>query len=166
MIRILALISGLAGAAAMSQFPEFSQQYLQRLSGAVNELCIVVTGFDIAAAAAGRTREEALAELKRDEFEHDLQRTLVSAIRRFERLDGDLAALRGAGPLGRMAQPWNMADRDLLRATMDDYQAAVPVTVDGAISAGVGYFVGWGVVVIGLGALLRPFRRRSAPRAR
>ncbi|MBU0778826.1 MAG: DUF2937 family protein, partial [Alphaproteobacteria bacterium] len=35
MIRALALIGGLAGGAALSQYPEFSQQYLQRLAGQV-----------------------------------------------------------------------------------------------------------------------------------
>jgi len=37
-MRILATAGGIAGAVALSQFPEFSQQYVQRLSGATDEL--------------------------------------------------------------------------------------------------------------------------------
>ncbi|MEM6728480.1 MAG: DUF2937 family protein, partial [Pseudomonadota bacterium] len=37
-LRIFALIFGLSGAASLSQFPEFAQQYLQRLAGKVDQL--------------------------------------------------------------------------------------------------------------------------------
>ena len=37
-LRALTLAAGLTGAAGASQFPEFSQQYVQRLGGAVDEL--------------------------------------------------------------------------------------------------------------------------------
>lgn len=36
--RVLALAGGLSGAVGLSQFPEFSQQYLQRLAGQVDAL--------------------------------------------------------------------------------------------------------------------------------
>lgn len=162
MIRILAMLAGLSGALTLSQFPEFSQQYLQRLSGAVNELKIVVTGFDVAAAASGRTRQEALEAMQASGFDADLKATLANSIRRHERLSGDLAALRAAGPLERLAQPWNMADAELVKATWEDYKPAVPTTSEGAISAGIGYLAGWGIVTGGLGLLLSPFRRRRA----
>ena len=35
-LRVLAVAAGLAGAGTLSQFPEFSQQYVQRLGGAVD----------------------------------------------------------------------------------------------------------------------------------
>ncbi|NRB05388.1 MAG: DUF2937 family protein, partial [Rhodobacteraceae bacterium] len=44
--RAIALAGGLAGGLSLSQFPEFSQQYLQRLGGAVDALAVVVTDFD------------------------------------------------------------------------------------------------------------------------
>ena len=61
MIRILAMAGGLAGAMALSQFPEFSQQYMQRMAGAVDELRGVVLAFDQSASQAGLTRAEAEA---------------------------------------------------------------------------------------------------------
>ena len=69
MLKILTLAGGVAGAVALSQFPEFSQQYLQRLSGAVDELRTQVVAFDTLATAAGITREEALAELDGSTFQ-------------------------------------------------------------------------------------------------
>ncbi|MEL7345872.1 MAG: DUF2937 family protein, partial [Pseudomonadota bacterium] len=81
MLRILALAGGLAGAAGMSQFPEYSQQYTQRLAGAVDELSTVVADFDASALASGLTRQEALAQLSGTEFldrrQADMTRTLT-----------------------------------------------------------------------------------------
>ena len=161
MIRPLALVGGLVGAVALSQFPEFSQQYLQRLSGAVGELRIVVAGFDAAALASGRSREQALDQMQENGFEGDLKATLTRSIARFERLDADLASLRAANPLERLAQPWNMADKDLITETWIDFRPAVPATTDGLITAGIGFGGGW-LAISGLWALIRrPFRRRS-----
>src|SRR6056297_1940475 len=61
--RVIAVTGGLAGAAGLSQFPEYSQQYTQRLSGAVDELSGVVAQFDADAESLGLSRDEALAEL-------------------------------------------------------------------------------------------------------
>ena len=44
-IRAITLAGGLAVGAGASQFPEFSQQYAQRLGGAVDALGEVVRGF-------------------------------------------------------------------------------------------------------------------------
>ncbi|MEC7965452.1 MAG: DUF2937 family protein, partial [Pseudomonadota bacterium] len=52
-VRTLTLIAGLSGAAVTAQFPEFSQQYAQRLGGAVDELTAVVADFDASAQASG-----------------------------------------------------------------------------------------------------------------
>ena len=46
MRRMLATIGGLGLAVTMSQFPEYAQQYTQRLGGAVDELRVVTEDFD------------------------------------------------------------------------------------------------------------------------
>lgn len=158
---MLALAGGVAGAVTLSQFPEFSQQYLQRLSGAVNELRIIATGFDMTARLAGKTRAEALEELGDSGFTGDLRQNIVEMMGRYERLDGDYEALRDASALGRMAQPWNHADPELLDQTWQAYRPAVPVTWDGAICAGVGFVAGWGLVTGLFALILMPFRRRK-----
>ena len=55
-LRAFLVSFGIVSGAGFSQFPEFSQQYLQRLGGAVDELSTVVSDFDRSAATFGMTR--------------------------------------------------------------------------------------------------------------
>ena len=73
-VRALVLAGGVLGAASVSQFPEFSQQYTQRLGGAVDALGQVVADFDASAAAAGLDREAALYEAHAGELYAQLAR--------------------------------------------------------------------------------------------
>ena len=57
--KVLALAGGVAGAAGLSQYPEFSQQYIQRLAGQVDALTVVVADFDRSALANGLSRAAA-----------------------------------------------------------------------------------------------------------
>lgn len=158
--RKLALVGGIAGAVALSQFPEFSQQYLQRLAGQVDALGQVQTDFDATATKAGYTRDQALAELSGAGFvgaQGDLMRNTFA---RLDRLTGDLALLRNAAPLERLVMPHRLADPELLRATWADYKPAVPVTSEGFIAAAIGYALGWGVVMGVFSMLGGLFRRQ------
>ena len=78
--RVLALLGGLAGGASLSQFPEYSQQYIQRLAGAVDELTLFVTEFDADAASVGLSWDEALQECGHEGPEiENLRRTVRRA---------------------------------------------------------------------------------------
>ena len=161
-VRVLSLAGGLAGATGLSQFPEFSQQYLQRLGGAVDELSRVVADFDASAAAEGLTREAALAEMAGTQFVERRQTDMARTIARYNRLTADLAALRDATPFERAAQPQRFTDPEIVTRTWDDFKPAVPVTIEGLGFAGIGFVVGWFVLSVVLGLLGRPFRRRRA----
>ncbi|WP_299848506.1 DUF2937 family protein [uncultured Roseovarius sp.] len=63
LFRAMMLAGGIAGATGFSQFPEYSQQYTQRLAGAVDELSRVVRAFDADAGRLDLTREAALADM-------------------------------------------------------------------------------------------------------
>lgn len=160
--RALTLAGGLAGAAGMSQFPEFSQQYAQRLAGAVDELSRFVEEFDEDARAQGFSRDEALADLGQGgQMGAARAETMQRTLRRYERLRGDLDALRGAGPFTRAYRAGSLADPEIARAAWQDYKPAMPLTFEGAVFAGVGLLAGLGVIA-GLGGLVRmPFRRRA-----
>ncbi len=158
-MRILALAGGIAGAVALSQFPEFSQQYVQRLSGAVDELRGVTMAFDATARVAGMSREQALDAMGDGDFQTRLRDDISTRIYRYERLNADYQALAGAAPLQRLARFYRIRDRDLAQRTWDDYRPAVPVTSEGLISAGIGFAAGWGLVVLLLGFVMRPLRR-------
>ncbi len=159
MVRILAMAGGIAGAVALSQFPEFSQQYVQRLSGAVDELRGVTLAFDTSARVAGMSRNEALAQLHGGSFQDSLREDLRMRLTRYDRLNADYQALAGALPLERLARFYHIRDRELVRRTYDAYQPAVPVSSEGLVFAGIGYAGGWLVVSLLLGAVFRPRRR-------
>ena len=161
MFRTLALIGGLAAGTGLSQFPEFSQQYLQRLGGQRDALNAVVADFDASASGAGLTRDDALAELAGTQFLDARQQDIRSVIARAARVDADYALLKAAGPLERMALPHRFRDAETLNATWADFKPAVPVTMSGLIAAGVGFFLGWAALSLLFGLVLRPFRRRA-----
>ena len=170
MFKILALAGGLAGAAVLSQYPAFAQDYLQRLAGQVDALTVVVDDFDRSALEAGLTRSEALAQMGGTAFlvyrAEDMRRTF----RRHAVLEGHLDALRAANPLERLAMPHRYGDPETLRAAWSDFEPALPLSTAGAVSAGAGLAMGWAAVAA-VWALLRwPFRslsrRRSAPALR
>lgn len=157
---LITLLGAGAGAASLSQFPEFSQQYLQRLAGQVDALTVIVADFDHSAQKNGLTRDEALAQMTGTSFLDDRQRDLRRTFLRQAVLADNLAELRAATPLERISMPQRLADPETLAATWQDFRPAVPVTVDGAITAGIGGVAGWGVVGVVLSLLLAPFRRR------
>lgn len=161
-MRVLAMAGGIAGAVSLSQFPEFSQQYVQRLSGAVDELRAVTLVVDTAATAAGLTREEALRDMQsgNSALVSSIGGGLADQVRRYERLNADYQALAPATPVRRLVNFWRMRDADLVERTWAHYQPAVPVTVDGAITAGIGFVAGYGLIGALVAFLMRPFRRR------
>lgn len=162
MIRMLCLLGALSGALGLSQFPEFSQQYLQRLSGSVNELRTVALAFDTSARGAGLSRQEALSQIGGNTFEDNLRATLASQLTRYDRLSTAEAQLRARTPMMRLTAPWHFADPELARATYGDFRPALPVTTDGLTCAAIGFGAGWLVVAGLISLLLMPFRRRRA----
>lgn len=159
--RILIFAGGLSGAVTLSQFPEFSQQYLQRLAGQVEALARVEADFDQSADRAGLTRDQALAELGTSGFSGQHAKDLQATFARAEGLRSDLSLLRLAGVYERLMMPHRMADGELLQATWADFVPAVPVSVAGGVCSGLGFLAGWALVRAVLTLLLWPFRRRQ-----
>jgi hypothetical protein len=165
MIRIFCLIAGLFGAAGLSQVPEFSQQYLQRLGGYVDALSAQLVEFDATALQAGYGREEMLQQMAATPPMDGQAAMWRRTILRHAQLSDDLAALRNASPFARLTMPQRLTDSDLARATLADFQPALPLTAAGAMAGGAGFALGW--VLLALLALpLRMAARRPAPRKR
>ncbi|MEO8242088.1 MAG: DUF2937 family protein [bacterium] len=160
MRQILAILGGVGGAVALSQFPEFSQQYLQRLAGKVDALTEVAAQFDATAEKNGLTRDTALSAMAGSAVLTDQQADMRATLARQAQLSDNLAQLRAANPLARLTMPQRFGDVETLQATFDDYRPAMPATTDGAITAGIGYVAGWGVVAVLLRTLGLLFRRR------
>jgi hypothetical protein len=162
--KALTLVGGLAGAATLSQYPEFSQQYIQRLGGQVDALAAIVGDFDRSATDNGLTRATALDQLQGTAFLAARKVDMQSAFTRFDRLSGDLALLRLATPIERITMPQRLADPATFSATWSDFRPALPLSEAGAVAAGAGFVVAWGAVRFILSLLLWPFRQRSAAR--
>jgi len=161
-VRALTLAGGLSGAAALSQFPEYSQQYAQRLGGAVDELRLFVEDFDADAASVGLEREAALKQLAEGGALGAARAdTMRGKIDRYNRLNAALGALNEAGPFMRAYHAAHLNDADIARAAWADYKPSVPLTFEGAVFSGAGLVGGGLVVSLLLGLLRLPFRRRN-----
>jgi len=163
--RVLTLVGGLAGAGATAQFPEFSQQYLQRLGGAVQALDQVLADFDASARDLGLNRYQALDQMRGTPFVEKRRADMEATFARHARLAGDLAVLRGAGPFTRVYHAGRMGDRDLLGGTWGDFKPALPLTFAGAVFAGAGFVLCGMVMALGLGGWRAMWRRMRARRA-
>lgn len=162
MIQKLIFAGALATGVAGSQFPEFSQQYLQRLGGQFDALSQVAADFDASAAKAGLTRDAALAQIKGSTFQDAHRQDMEHMFTRLNRITADLALLRAAGPLERMALPQRFRDVETLRAVWADFRPAVPVTSDGMMATLAGTIAGW-LGLTGLVALIRGLLGRRHP---
>ncbi|GGG73181.1 hypothetical protein GCM10011415_21790 [Salipiger pallidus] len=165
-IRTIALAAGLTGAVGLSQFPEFTQQYTQRLGGAVDELARQIAEFDADAQGLGLDRELALGQLATGgDFGAARAESMTRTIDRHDRLAADLAALEGRSAYERMTQAARFTDPEIAERTWQAYRPALPATPEGLVFAGVGFGIGWIGVALVLSLLMLPFRRRDhAPR--
>jgi hypothetical protein len=151
------IAGGLICGAALSQFPEYSQQYVQRMGGALDELSTVVLDFDISAKASGYSREEALGVMTGTEFLDARQSDMKRAFKRFDTLSEDYSRLQYANAFSRLAYVARMRDSEVLNGTTKDFKPGVPLTFDGAGFVGLGFLFGFGLI----GAIQLWWRRRK-----
>lgn len=159
MIRVLCLIGGLTGAAGLSQYPEFSQQYMQRLGGQVDELTRQVKDFDDTALADGMGREEMLEAMAQTPLVAAQEALWRRTFARHARLSEHLMILREASALERLALPHRMADAATVQAVWSDFTPAMPLSMAGAASAGTGFLGGWAAFWAVFAVITLPFRR-------
>ncbi len=160
--RVLTLAGGLSGAAGLSQYPEFSQQYAQRLGGAVDELHQFVADFDADAASVGASREEALTQLAQGGAIGEARaETMTTTIDRYERLKSALDQLEGAGPFTRAYKAGHINDPEIVKAAWTAFKPAVPLSFEGLIFTGVGFLGGILALSLVFGLLKMLFGRRK-----
>ncbi|KKB77735.1 hypothetical protein VW35_13760 [Devosia soli] len=162
MRRMLAGVGGVGLAVMLSQFPEYAQQYTQRLGGAVDELRVITEDFDRAADQSGLDRAGALDryEASSDTFLSDRGRSMQRTFQRYEELSETLTRISGADMVERFKNLPAYLDSDIGRRTLENYKPAVPVTIEGILYAGAGFLLGF----LSLSALFKvfsmPFRKR------
>ncbi len=141
LLRVPVLIVALIFGATTSQLPEFTQQYAQRLGGAVDELETFVRQFEEDARAAGLTREAALAEYKSTDSMFLGRRgdTVLGTIRRYETLRRLRAELTASGPVERVFGVALEPQMDIAASAWEEYRPAVPLTPEGFLFAMAGF---------------------------
>ncbi|WP_066928024.1 DUF2937 family protein, partial [Methylobacterium sp. CCH5-D2] len=145
--RTLGLALGLLGGGVAAQAPEFAQQYAQRLGGAVDELRREVASLDADARATGNTRDGAVDRMRGNPDELVARRGAAAGatVARLAALSAQQQALAEAtSPLGRTFAILRQPDVGLVRATLTDYQPAVPTTADGLVAGLLGFLAAWG----------------------
>ena len=148
LLRTLALGLGLLGALLASQLPEFTQQYRQRLGGAIDELDHVVARFDADATGNDLTRTDAITKLSQspDRLVRSRANDIDMNARRLGSLEDQRRAMIDAGPIARAIYFLRYADTELTRATMKDFEPAVPTSGEGLLAASAGFVAGWGLI--------------------
>jgi hypothetical protein len=166
MRRLIAGTGGLALAVILSQFPEYAQQYTQRLGGAVDELRVITEDFDRAAAEGGLDRAEALTRYNasNDDFLAGRGSSMSATFQRYDMLSRTLVEIEGAGPVERLQALPAYLDTDIGRRTLENYRPAVPFTMEGILYAGFGFILGYLVMSGCVRFLALPFRRRGRVR--
>ncbi len=162
--RRLALAIGLLCGLIGAQWPEFSQQYRQRLGGALDELGRIVAAFDAEAVSRSLTRAEGIARLKgnADPLARERGAAIESDVARQARLERLLAALRDAGPLRRLIVMAGDFDPAIASRTLQDFEPAVPVTSESLIVGALALVCGWGATHLCAWSIRRRRARRAA----
>ena len=155
----IAVLAGLIG----SQGPEFTQQYRQRLGGALEELNRIVAEFGAEAGRENLTRAEALGRLERndDPLARDRGGDMRKAIDRDRRLSEQIEAMNSAGLLVRLYVVANNFDPQIARSALDNYEPAEPLSFGALAAGGLAAFGGWAATLL----IAWPFRRGSRLRA-
>lgn len=163
MRRTLGIIGGLGLGLVLSQFPEYAQQYTQRLGGAVDELRIITAEFDAAATAAGMTRETALGRYAAasDDFLQGRGVSMQHTFDRYTELSAMLERIRGADAVARLTMLPQFMDTEIGGRALENFQPAVPVTPEGLAYGAGGFLLGYLVTSGLVRFLMLPFRRRE-----
>ena len=162
MRRMMAGVGGLGLAVMLSQFPEYAQQYTQRLGGAVDELRVITEDFDRSATVGGLDRTQALQRyvISNDSFLAERGTSMAATFTRYESLRATLARIENADPVTRFQSLPAYLDSDIGRRTLENYRPAVPVTLEGILYAGGGFILGY-LLLSGIWRFCTlPFQRR------
>ena len=164
-VRRLALFVALVVGFAMTQLPEFVEQYRQRRGGAIDELSTVIARFDADSAQQGLTEAGGIDRLKGnpERFVRQRGEQMADDVERLGQLREAQAHLASDGPVARLLTFATHYDGRIARGAFRDFEPAVPVTAEAFVLGLVGFLVGGGLAhLVG-----RPFRgRRSRARVR
>ncbi|OJF90371.1 DUF2937 family protein [Pararhizobium antarcticum] len=163
--RFLALGAGIFGGLVLSQAPEMTQQYAQRIGGALDELRVIVETFDQQAAENKLDRDKALTlySASGEPFLRSQGASMQQTITRYETLEAQSEALSTALPVLKPFVLIREADSAILGNAWRDFIPAVPISIPGLVWAAIGFISGWALLRV-LAFLSRAAYRLGAGR--
>lgn len=141
--KLMNITGGVVLGVSLSQFPEYSQQYVQRLGGAVDELTTVVKDFDFSAQQSGMSRQEALDKMTGTEFLNRRQDDMIRTFARHDYLRTSYADLREANAFRRLASIQQFGDPQVAKGAWEDFQPAIPLSLESLSLLLLGYSGGF-----------------------
>ncbi len=158
--RLLALIVGAAAAVAASQGPAFTDQYIQNLTGRIDELRPIVEEFDTKVSEYNYTRASAMVECSTAEGLLDaLCSTYETVVERYEMLTLHMAELNAATIWTRPLVLARTYKKDIAESVYSVFKPAVPATPEGFAYGGGGFLAGFLALSLIFGILGGLFRR-------
>ena len=151
------------GAVLFSQFPEFVQQYLQRLGGHLDEARHQLDQFKDAAAKTGSTLDQLIANANANPNPSmaKLGAVIVETQSRVQTLTADSQAIHDAAIWERPFVFFKHMDPQIAHATASIFRPAVPTTLEGLIYAGIGIVI---ILSVYHGCVRYPIRRAARRR--
>ena len=163
-VRRIAMFFALLCGGAMTQLPEYAQQYQQRLGGAITELARVVADFDRDAQTQGWNEKQGIDHLlaSPDEFVRQGGTRMIENSARLVRLEDLQQKLQTSGPAERLITIVTHFDAGIGALAIANFQPAVPVTLEALVLGLIGFAGGGGTIH----AAHYSFKRRLDRRAR
>ncbi len=166
LIRRLALFFAMIFGVIGAQFPEYAQQYRQRLGGAIDELNTIIARFDQDAAQSGISEHEGITRLQHnpDVFVQGRGDQMNEIIARRDKLQRQSQIYTDSGSIRRVWELATQADPYIAWRAYQTFEPGVPVTTEGVVSASIGFIVGWGLFRLLGWPIERHHRRRQRMR--
>ena len=154
------------GAVALSQFPQYYGQYLQRLGGHLDEARRTLELYSRAAAELNLTLEEYIMEhlYSGSEIFISSGEVMQELVERYEALQNAYLALQDANIYTRWLVFLREVDWSIASATWENFMPGVPTTMEGLAYAFTGLLVGWGLYALVKSLLALPFSSTSKKR--
>jgi hypothetical protein len=160
-LRRLVLFFALLFGTAMTQLPEYVEQYRQRLGGAIDELTKVVTDFDGNSQQHGLSEQQGIERLRAnpDHFVQQTGTAMQENIARLQRLVETQKLMQGEGSVGRLTTFVTHYDPMIASRAYQSFEPAVPVSLEALALGAIGFVFGGSLAHLGSW----PLRRRRRP---
>jgi hypothetical protein len=164
LIRRLALFFAMLSGIVCAQFPEYAQQYRQRLGGALDELNAIIARFDADAAQNGLSEGQGVTRLGQnpDPLVRAQGVEMRDVIARRDKLQTQAQTFADSGNFKRVWALVTQADPRIAWRAYESFEPGVPVTWEGFATALIGFVIGGGLIRLMGWPIERHHRRRRA----